>query len=292
MTPERLLICTDLDRTLIPNGPQPESPQARERLGALVSRPEVTLAFVSGRHRELVEEAMAAYQLPVPDFVIGDVGTTIYRVGPQHLWQRLGAWEDEIAVDWGGHSHADLGGLIGDTGALRLQGAERQNRFKLSYTFDVSEDTAALSSMIVERLQAAGVKARLIWSIDDLENTGLLDILPARASKRHAIEALMRQQGFGMENTVFCGDSGNDLEVLVSPIPAVLVANGRDEVKELAMSQARDAGTAQQLYVASGGFLDMNGNYGAGMLEGIAHFFPGMLECMQPPAPRAGRVAS
>ena len=27
--PERLLLCTDLDRTLIPNGPQPESPRAR-----------------------------------------------------------------------------------------------------------------------------------------------------------------------------------------------------------------------------------------------------------------------
>lgn len=47
----RLLICTDLDRTLIPNGPQPESPKARALFRRLVSREEVTLAYVSGRHR-------------------------------------------------------------------------------------------------------------------------------------------------------------------------------------------------------------------------------------------------
>ncbi|NNJ94540.1 MAG: haloacid dehalogenase, partial [Halobacteria archaeon] len=80
-----LLICTDLDRTLIPNGPQSESPAARERFSELAARPEVTLAYVSGRHRALIERAIVNYRLPLPDFVIGDVGTTIYRVGPQQL---------------------------------------------------------------------------------------------------------------------------------------------------------------------------------------------------------------
>ena len=90
---ERLLICTDLDRTLIPNGPQPEAPLAMGYFSALVSRPEVSLAYVSGRHRALVEQAMADYHLPVPDFIIGDVGTTIYRVGPEKLWQHDDAWD-------------------------------------------------------------------------------------------------------------------------------------------------------------------------------------------------------
>lgn len=75
------LICTDLDRTLLPNGPQPESATARERFTALVAHPAVTLAYVSGRHRRLVEEAIEHYRLPIPDFVIGDVGTTLYTGG-------------------------------------------------------------------------------------------------------------------------------------------------------------------------------------------------------------------
>ncbi len=35
----------------------------------------------------------------------------------------------------------------------------------------------------------------------------------------------MRQQGFDDGNTVFAGDSGNDVPVLVSAVPSVLVAN-------------------------------------------------------------------
>jgi hypothetical protein len=62
-----ILNCTDLDRTLLPSGKQPESPGARAAFRQLVSRPEITLAYVSSRYRELVEEAMRDYRLPLPD---------------------------------------------------------------------------------------------------------------------------------------------------------------------------------------------------------------------------------
>jgi hypothetical protein len=74
--------------------------------------------------------------------------------------------------------------------------------------------------------------------------------------------------------TLFAGDSGNDLEVLVSPIPSVLVANGHPEVREQALRLAAENGQAAQLYCARGGWSGMNGNYSAGILEGIAHFRP------------------
>ena len=98
---EQLLICTDLDRTLIPNGPQSESPNARGHFAAFVAHLGVTLAYVTGRHRALVEQAIVYYRLPLPDFVIGDVGTTIYHLGPKKEWTRQAQWEAEIARDWG-----------------------------------------------------------------------------------------------------------------------------------------------------------------------------------------------
>ena len=82
----RRLLCTDLDRTLIPNGAQAESPGAREHFRQLVGREEVTLAYVSGRHRALIEQGIAEYGLPQPDYAIADVGATIYRV-------KAGSWE-------------------------------------------------------------------------------------------------------------------------------------------------------------------------------------------------------
>ena len=272
--PERLLVCTDLDRTLLPNGPQSESPKAREQFASLVASPRVTLAYVSGRHRALVEQAIFNYRLPAPDFVVGDVGTTIYRVGEEQSWARLTTWEDEFASDWAGRTHADLKALLHDLSALQLQEVSKQNEYKLSYYVPLQSDRDALSAVIRHRFAESGISATLIWSTDEPMGIGLLDILPERASKLHAVEALMKLNGFDCSNTVFCGDSGNDIEVLASPIPAVLVANGHADVKELARRLADEKGYGAQLYIAQGGFMGMNGNYSAGILEGIVHYHP------------------
>jgi hypothetical protein len=118
---EQLLICTDLDRTLISNGRQPESPNARQHFATLASHPEITLAYVSGRDRKLVMQAITNFCLPIPDFVVADVGTTIYHVGRRQDWRRQTDWEEEIAQDWAGRSHGDLKLLLQDLPDLQLQ---------------------------------------------------------------------------------------------------------------------------------------------------------------------------
>jgi hypothetical protein len=73
---------------------------------------------------------------------------------------------------------------------------------------------------------------------------------------------------------VFAGDSGNDLEVLASPIPSVLVANATADVREACVRRAAREGTERALYLARGGYLGMNGNFAAGLLEGWVHYRP------------------
>ena len=116
--------------------------------------------------------------------------------------------------------------------------------------------------------------ASLIYSVDEATSTGLLDVLPAHATKLHAVEFLMQQQGFDYTNTVFAGDSGNDLPVIASAVPSVLVANADSVVVEQATAQALQQGTMRAFYLAQGSFLGMNGNYSAGILEGVAHYHP------------------
>ena len=271
---DKLLICTDMDRTLIPNGPQPESLIARRLFASLVSKPEVLLAYVTGRHQKLIQDAISNYRLPLPDFVIGDVGTTIYYIDDPETWKRQTQWEEHIARDWAGKIHTDLKNLLSDIHALRLQESSKQNHFKLSFYVPLQANRTALTALIEQRFDAIGVKANLIWSIDEPAGIGLLDILPARASKFHAIEALMKAHGFTYDNTVFSGDSGNDIEVLVSPVAAILVANSQPDVQELAALLANENGYSHQLYIARGNLAGMNGNYSAGILEGIVHYFP------------------
>ncbi|MCD6733233.1 MAG: HAD-IIB family hydrolase [Burkholderiaceae bacterium] len=270
---ERLLLCSDLDRTLLPNGLQPESPQARPLLRSLAVRPELILAYVSGRHLALIEQAIAEYGLPRPQFAVGDVGTSIYRSvgGEWRLWDQ---WSQHIATDWAGHPAGDLARLFADIEIIALQEPEKQNRFKLSYYADPTHDHAALLADMHRRLRDRGVRASLVWSVDETTPVGLLDVLPASATKLGAVRFLMAELGIDETRTLFAGDSGNDLPVLTSGIPAVLVANATPEVRGAAESAAQAAGHADRLYVARGGFLGMNGNYAAGVLEGLAHFHP------------------
>lgn len=281
MTQSEIVLCTDLDRTVIPNGAQPESPEARPCLRRLAARPESTLVYVTGRHKSLLEDAIRDYDLPVPDYAIGDVGTTIYQVRGGE-WLPWDAWSDEIAPDWQGHDRESLAGLLRGLDDLRLQEMEKQNDFKLSYYAPAGTRPDALLAEMRERLDARGIRASLIWSIDEAAGCGLLDVLPAAANKLHAIKFLMRQKGFSVTQTVFSGDSGNDLEVLVSGLQAVLVRNAPDDVREEAIQRVAEAGYPNRLYVARGGFLGMNGNYSAGILEGLVHFLPHVAEWLEP----------
>lgn len=271
----RLLLCTDLDRTLIPNGRAPESPQARRLFARLAACPEVTLAYVTGRHQALIQQAMLDYDLPTPAFAIADVGATVYQVTHGH-WQRWSAWDDHIAPDWGSTGHAELRRLLGGIGALTLQEPDKQARHKLSFYAPMHTEPQALLAQIQPILLRHGVRANLIWSLDEATQQGLLDILPAHANKLHAIKLLMAAQGFDRDDTVFAGDSGNDLEVLQSDIPAVLVANADADIQ-------RRLGTApaHRLYLARGDFLGMNGNYSAGILEGVARHHPDIADWLR-----------
>ena len=275
-----ILLCCDLDRTLIPNGKQPESPDARKRLARVCQHPEVHLTLISGRDLGLVLSGIDEWQLPIPEFIIGDVGTTIYTPGasPPSLnpndWISWPAWTAEIAPDWSGMTHDDITDLFKDLTALTPQEREKQGLFKASYYVDLAANQDILEAELQRRLWRLGINARLIWSFDEMASVGLLDVLPINASKLHAMEFLIHQQGYSVDRTLFAGDSGNDLHALTSQINAVLVANAEEEVKTKAIETVRAAGLSDTLYVAQGDFLGMNGNYAAGVLEGLAHYLP------------------
>ncbi|MET0090396.1 MAG: HAD-IIB family hydrolase [Candidatus Thiodiazotropha sp.] len=269
-----LLICTDLDRTLLPNGSQPESNGAREGFARLCQDEKVRLAYVSGRDQRLVEQAMTEYALPRPDYVIADVGSTVYALDEQSRWIAMQAWFDLIAPDWSGYDHGALQRLFEEWPELDLQEPEKQNRYKLSYYASPDLDAQELRRRMHNRLRSLGVSAHLIWSIDETTATGLLDLLPAAAGKYPAIEFLRQHLGLDVDEVLFSGDSGNDLDVLVSPIPAVLVANALPEVQTEALERVAEQGTEGRFYQAMGGYLGMNGNYSAGILEGVHHYHP------------------
>ena len=277
MNSKRLFLCTDLDRTIIPNGVQSESRSARSFFSSFVRMSRVRHAYVTGRHKELVIQAIKNYSLPMPDYAITDVGTKIYRVVDKH-WQELDEWQQQIARDWNGVSHRQLQQLFKDISVLKLQEHSKQNIHKLSYYVSPHLDRQTLFEKMNKRLAEHGVAASLVWSIDEPKAIGLLDVLPRHATKLEAIEFLQQQLGFSADEVLFAGDSGNDLPVLISNVPSVLVANASEQLKINATTLAVQQGHMDSLYVARGQYLNMNGNYSAGVLEGVWHYQPDFRE--------------
>jgi len=276
----RLLLCTDLDRTLLPNGPEPEAPGARRRFARLAACGGVRLAYVSGRGIDLVEEAIGRWDVPVPDLVIADVGATIAS-STDGGWQRWPDWDTHLAADWEGMSHDEFSEELSKIPGLTRQEESGQGMFKLSYYTPDGEAGRETVRQARKLLADTDVRFKAVWSMDEPRGVGLLDVLPEAAGKRLAIEHVRRKWAYPLEQVVFAGDSGNDLDVLASPIPAVLVANAPPDVKREARQLASAAGCAEALYIAEGGKPGMNGNYAAGILEGLLHYQPGWAEALE-----------
>ena len=275
----RILISTDLDGTLIPDGRVTESPHARERFARLVSRPEVTLAYVTGRHKALVEEAIGDFSLPIPQLVIADVGATIYDVDSGN-WRPWVSWERLLAEQWPAGTAAELSRLVRGASGLRPQEESKQAEFKVSFYLEEGADSREILADVEARLSRLETPARLIFSRDS-KGTGLLDLLPPAADKLSALEFILEREGLRSDSCVFSGDSGNDLEVLASPIPAVLVGNAADDVRQQAVAAAARGGWQNELYLATGGWSGLNGNYAAGILEGLAYFRPELRDLLE-----------
>jgi len=264
----KILLCTDLDRTLIPNGPQVESPGARDIFADFVARDDVQLAYVTGRNLRLITDSIDEWGLPVPDFAIADVGTSIYHLD-NHAWHHWQPWEDEIAVDWRGLAAPDVHRVLDGLAGLELQEPDAQNTHKLSYYVDLAADETRVIAAAEARLKAEGIRVKLIWSVDEEARVGLLDVLPESASKRHAIGFLMQSGFYDADHTLFAGDSGNDINVIMSSIHSIIVANADDDVlAAIAETPPPNA------YMAGGDFFGLNGCYASGILEGVAHFCP------------------
>ncbi|MFM1797869.1 MAG: hypothetical protein RLZZ117_147 [Cyanobacteriota bacterium] len=276
-----LLLCTDLDRTLLPNGEPPESPKARELFRRVVNGQDVQLAYVTGRDLRLVEDAIEHYALPTPNWLIADVGASIYQER-QGCWQRCDDWDARLERCWNGRKSWQLESVLAGVNGLTLQDPAKQGRYKLSYYHAPAPPSRSLMAWIEQELKKEGVAAKLIFSVDEAAGVGLLDILPADADKLQAVRFLIEGNDDLGEQTLFAGDSGNDIEILASEIPSVVVANASQEVIRQVKQLSAQSGTLEQLYVARGGFRGMNGNYSAGILEGLAHFHPQLVDDLSP----------
>lgn len=270
---DTLLLCTDMDRTVIPNGAAPEAANARQRFHAFCEQEHVILMYVTGRHLALMQNAIEQYQLPEPDYVVTDVGTQIYHRA-NNAWVTVDEWQTEMHQAWHTLGAKDIMSWLTQIEGLTLQEEEKQNTYKVSYYADLTlGEEGRYRQQIEKHLLRLDLPYNMIWSIDEEKNCGLVDLLPSNASKLHALAFMQSYLNIEHDRIVFAGDSGNDLPVLTSHFQSVLVANATDELKAQALQQAKENGFEQAFYQAENR-QGHEGNYAAGVLQGVRHYLP------------------
>jgi len=220
--PPRVL-ATDLDGTFIPLPDAPANRDALETFRAARRGGNPGLVFATGRHLESVLDAVAQHNLPLPDWIVCDVGTSICRRRGE-TFERFVPYDQALADRTHGADRAAVEDLLAGLDGLDLQPPERQQRFKISY-FTPAGQVERLAEEAGRRLRRARLPYAVLASIDSFNGTGLLDILPTGASKAAALIWLATHADFSPDEVVFAGDSGNDFPALACGFRAIVVAN-------------------------------------------------------------------
>ncbi|MES0874547.1 glucosylglycerol-phosphate synthase [Sinimarinibacterium thermocellulolyticum] len=251
-----MLLATDLDGTFLAG-----SAEDRLRLYQLInSHPDIRLAYVTGRGRESVLPLLSDPTLPMPDYVICDVGATVVDGPTQQPIQPI---QSQIDAIWPG-DQVVLEALSGFAGIER-QDVPQERRCSFYCTAD------AISDDFRKAVEALGCD--LLYSA-----SRYLDVLPRGVNKGSMLKRLVEQIGIDAQDVLVAGDTLNDLAMFQHGFKGVCVGHSEPALLEAT------AGNTRVLHAARPGC--------GGILDAIEHFgFLGARSMQQhlPPSREPGR---
>lgn len=202
------------------------------------------LVYNTGRNVENTRALVAARQLPVPDYIIGSVGTEMY--GGQD-----GEMEDFTAQFRTGWDRGRVDSILEATPGATRQPPSCSHAYKSSWFWVRArrEEIAALEA----RIRDAGIDASVVYSC-----RYFLDVIPALAGKGRALEWLCRRLDIPVERVLVAGDTANDTGMYLLPgVRGIVVRN--------ALPELLAAVPGRSVYVAREPLAD-------GVIEGLRHF--------------------
>ena len=267
------ILATDLDRTLLPNGSWESDSEAITLFNELTEKHDVLVVYVTGRNLALTENAIKEYGVRYPNILCGDVGTSI-RKYENGEWQFDNGWVEHVKRESPQWDASAIRDSVAGVDGIREQESEHLNQFKQSYYVEHEKSAQILEE--INQLIKGKFDEVIVYSFDSQDGKGLLDFLPASATKQTALEYVAEAFGTAKEDIVFCGDSGNDIFPLTAGFCGVLVKNADEQLVEN-VKKAMHENPELKVYFAQGGFKGLNGNYTSGVIEGAYHF--GIFDC-------------
>jgi len=254
---------TDLDGTFIP---LPESPENVRDLGILtdmMAQGGRETVFATGRHFESVLEAIDTHGLPTPEWMVCDVGSSVYRASSKgyELYQ---PYADHLGGMIGQMNRDSVELLLKNVDGMELQEKASQGPFKISYFTNVS-NLKVLTETVAAICDQEKLPFTCMSSVDPFTDVGLIDLLPAGVSKAFALIWLSTHADFRPEELVYAGDSGNDYAALVAGFRSIAVGNMEASLVQKIQKEMAAKNASDRFYAAT-----EKGT--SGVLEGCRHF--------------------
>ncbi len=263
-TADKRVLATDLDGTLIPLDGNHQNQVDLKILASHVAERGMLLVFVTGRHFESVRQAIDEYELPQPDWILCDVGTSVFERQASGEFDLVEAYQNHLSQRIASLPIQQLTARLGTVDGLRMQEPEKQGRFKLSYYADASR-LSHLVGEIQQELHRDDAPYSIIHSVDPFTGDGLIDLLPAGVSKAYAMAWWTEYVELNPKSIIFAGDSGNDWAALTAGYQAILVGNADRSLARQVAQLHQERGWKDRLLLASNSAT-------SGILEGLDWF--------------------
>jgi HAD superfamily hydrolase (TIGR01484 family) len=261
MTPNTL--ATDLDGTFIPlhgNSPNEADLSTFHKMRETV---DFNLVFATGRHFASVIDAIKKYRLPLPDWIICDVGSSIYEKNDHHF-EFNPAYNSSLKSIVGNHNRSEIEAVLERIKSIKLQVPSHQTEFKISYEC-AQTDLESAESEIQAILDKHNAPYDCLASLDPFTERGLLDVLPRGINKAFAIKWLSRHLSLDTESIIYAGDSGNDYAAMIEGFLTVIVSNAVKGLSERVTSALMEKNLGDRYYIAKAEAT-------SGVLEGCKHW--------------------
>lgn len=209
---KEMVLATDLDGTFLGG-----TDEDRKAFYAFIenNRDRVGLIFVTGRDPGFIVNEVKN-GLPAPEYVIGDVGTTIASFDADGHVSPIEELEAEIAEGWG---------IAGQSVATALNAARglklQSTGFRYRASFDL--DPATFDGRALDIVADLGLDALI-------SDNRFFDVLPKGVSKGPSLVRLLAHLDVKNHRTLVAGDTLNDLSMLELGLPAVAVGGSEPEL--------------------------------------------------------------
>lgn len=257
------VLATDMDGTFIPLSGHEQNRQDLRTIVDELDRLNVALVYVTGRHFELVIDAIESERLPRPPWMICDVGASIYR-RDENGYMLLDSYSEHLAELVGPFGRDEVTRLVPVSNDLRLQEEEKQMRFKISYYCDADRINVHKQA-ITDQLEKENAPYRIIASVDPFNGNGLIDLMPVGVSKAYALQWWAEETERERQSIVFSGDSGNDIAALTAGYRSIVVGNADKSVSQAVERFYQSAGWEDRFIIAKA-------HATSGVLEGFRYF--------------------